>query len=239
MPDVSKIPIAVIAMTAALTAGPLRAAVPESAPPEDPLLASLIEEALAKNPEVVSAQEAVAAARSRPDQARSLPNPMLSVAYTNDGWSFSLGTQDMTTLAFIWGQDLPYPGKRRLRGDILVREAEQVEQQLERVKLGVAARVKRAYYGLVLSRDRLGLIREQKEIWKQIEGVARARYAVGQGAQQDVLRVQVEVTRVEQLRAEQEAEAEIRRAELNGLLDREQNASLPTSASLADRKSVV
>ena len=58
--------------------------------------------------------------------------------------------------------------------------------------------MKRAYYGLLLSRELLALIREQEEIWRQIEGVARARYAVGQGAQQDVLRVQVEVTRVEQ-----------------------------------------
>ena len=131
---------------------------------------------------------------------------MLSVVYTNDGWSPSLGTQDMTTLAFMGSQELPWPGKRRLRGDVAVLEADAVEQQLERVRLGVAADVKRAYYGLVLSRELLELVREQEQLWKQIEGVARARYAVGQGAQPDVLRVQIEVTRVEQLRTEQEAE---------------------------------
>jgi outer membrane protein TolC len=206
-----------------------------SPPPEDPLLASLIEEALARNPDVVGAREAVTAAQNRPAQARSLPNPMLSVAYTNDGWSPSLGAEDMTTLAFMWEQDLPYPGKRRLRGDIREREAQQVEQQLERARLGVAAGVKRAYYGLILSRELLDLVREQEEIWKQIEGVARARYVVGQGAQQDVLRVQIEVTRIEQLRAEQEAEVEIRRAELNRLLDRPAASPLETGARLAIR----
>jgi len=40
--------------------------------------------------------------------------------------------------------------------------------------------------------------------------VARARYAVGQGAQPDVLRVQTEVTRIEQRVIEQAAEAEVR-----------------------------
>ena len=80
--------------------------------------------------------------------------------------------------------------------------------------------MKRAYCGLVLSRELLDLVREQEQLWKQIEGVARARYAVGQGAQQDVLRVQVEVTRVEQLRAEQQAEARSALAELNRLLGR-------------------
>lgn len=187
----AKSSVGVIVLMSALYAGSLQAAAPPPAAPEDPLLASLIEEALAKNPEVVAAQEAVVAARSRPPQARSLPNPMLSLAYTNDGWSPTLGTRDMTTLAFMWGQDLPYPGKRGLRGDIAEREAEQVGQQLERVKLSVAARLKRAYSGLALGRDLLDLIREQEENWKQIEGVARARYVVGQGAQQDVLRVQI------------------------------------------------
>jgi outer membrane protein, heavy metal efflux system len=132
-------------------------------------------------------------------------------------------------------QELPYPGKRGLRGDIASREAAQVEQQAERVGRGITAAIKRAYYGLLLSRNLLELIGDQEENWKQIEGVARARYAVGQGAQQDVLRVQVEVTRIEQLQVEQEAEAEIRLAEINRVLARPPNASLETSARLALR----
>ena len=199
---------------------------------DDPVLGALVEEALSRNPDVLGAQEAVRAARNRPAQARSLANPMLSAEYTNDGWRPTLGTMDMTTLAFMGSQDLPYPGKRRLRGEIAEREADQVEQQLQRVRLGVEARVKRAYYGLVLTRDLLELVREQEEIWKQIEGVARARYVVGQGAQQDVLRVQIEVTRIEQLRTEQQAEAEIRLAELNRLLDRPAVAPLETPTRL-------
>jgi outer membrane protein, heavy metal efflux system len=106
---------------------------------------------------------------------------------------------------------------------------------VERTKLSLAAAVKRAYYGLLLARDRLDLIREQEEIWKQIESVTRARYSVGQGAQQDVLRVQIEVTRIEQLRAEQAAEAEIRVAELNRLLSRPATSPLETPGHLALR----
>jgi outer membrane protein, heavy metal efflux system len=199
---------------------------------EDPALAALIEEALSKNPDVAAARQAVAAAARRPVQARSLPNPMLSTEYTNDGWSPSLGTQEMTTLGLMASPELPYPGKR---GDIASREAGQVAQQAERVGRRIAAAVKRGYYGLVLSRHLLDLINDREEVWKQIEGVARARYAVGQGVQQDVLRVQVEVTRVEQLRAEQDAEAAIRLAELNRLLDRAPTAPLETSARLALR----
>lgn len=204
-------------------------------PVDDPILASLIDEALSKNPDVAAAREASTAAGQRPAQARSLPNPMLAVGYTNDGWSPSLGTNDMTTLGLMASQELPFPGKRSLRGEIASREAEQVEQQTDRVGRGIAAAVKRAYYGLLLSRNLLELISEQQENWQQIEGVTRARYSVGQGAQQDVLRVQVEVIRIEQLQAEQEAEAGIRLAELNRLLARAPDAMLETSARLALR----
>ena len=200
---------------------------------DDPLLSRLIEEALEKNPSVIAVQEAAAAARFRPPQAGSLPNPMFVTEYTNDGLSPSLGSQDMTTLAFMWGQELPYAGKRGLRADALARAADQADQQLERVKLSVAAAVKRAYYDLLLSRDLLGLIGEQQEIWRQTEGVVRARYAVGRGAQPDVLRAQVEVVRIERLLVEQEAEAEIRVAQLNQLLDRPAGTPLATGARLA------
>jgi outer membrane protein, heavy metal efflux system len=220
-----------VVLAGVFAAGPPGAR-PAGAAGEDPQVAALIEEAMAKNPDIRGAEEAVRAARNRPAQARSLPNPMLSAGYTNDGWRPTLGTQEMTTLAFMGAQDLPYPGKRRLRSEIAEREADQVAQQLERARLSVAARVKRAYYGLVLGRDLLELIKEQEEVWKQIEGVARARYVVGQGAQQDVLRAQIEVTRIEQARAEQAAEAEIRVAELNRLLNRPATSPLEASTPL-------
>jgi outer membrane protein TolC len=201
-------------------------------PPEDPVLAALVAEALERNPDLLAAEEGLSAARERVAQASALPDPTLSIGYTNDGWSPSLGGREMTTLAVMASQDLPYPGKRGLKGDVASRETGQVEQQVARVRLRIAADVKRAYYGLLLARQLLGITREQRDLWREIEGVVRARYAVGQGAQPDVLRIQVEITRVEQNAAEQTAEAEIRRAELNRLLARPPNAPLDTSTSL-------
>jgi len=228
-------PIVAAVVPLALAAATARGQAGWPMPVEDPVLGSLIEEALSKNPDVVAAREAALAADQRPAQARSLPNPMFSTVYTNDGWSPSLGTEDMTTLAFMGSQELPFWGKRGLRGDIASREAGQVGYQTERVRRGLTAAVKRAYYGLVLSRHLLELVHDQEDILTQIEGVARARYSVGQGAQQDVLRVQVEVSRIEGLRAEQEGEAEVRLAELNRLLARPAEAQLETTARLTLR----
>jgi outer membrane protein, heavy metal efflux system len=215
-----------------LVLSPSRAAARDEAPDEDPLLVSLVREGLARNPDILAAEEAAAAARERPAQVRALPDPQISLNYTNDGWSPTLGERDMTNLSFMASQMLPVAGKRRLRGQIADREAAAAVLVAERVRLGVAAATRRAYWGLVLARDLLALVGEQEEVWRQTEGVARARYAVGQGAQPDVLRAQVERTRVELVRAEQSAEITIRVAELNRLVGRPGDAALPTTAHL-------
>lgn len=204
-------------------------------PSGDPVLDALVAEALQKNPELLALADTALAARARPEQAQALADPMLTTTYTNDGWAPSLGSRDMTTLAFMVSQELPFSGKRRLRRELSIRDAAAVEPQLARSRRALVAAVTRAYHGLVLSRELLALAGEQEQLWKQIEGTVRARYAVGQGAQPDVLRVLTEVTRVEQLRTLQLAEARIREAELNRLLDRPPATAVETGARLALR----
>lgn len=208
-----------------LVAGPLGGSV------EDPLLAGLLTEAGERNPDIQAAQDAVAAARERPAQARALPDPSVGVVFTNEGWSPNLGTMPDSSLEVMVAQDLPYPGKRRLRGRVAELEAVEVEQRLARTRLSVTAAVRRAYYGLLAARTLRLITTEQAALWEQMEGVARARYGVGQGTQQDVLRTQVEVTRVQQLAASQESEMAIRLAELNRLLARPPEAPLDTTAA--------
>lgn len=200
---------------------------------EDPVLSSLIEEALVRNPDLLAFREAVAAARTRPDQARALPETGFSVLYTNDGGAISLGEREMTTLAFMASQTLPWPGKRPNRATQAALSADQAAQREERARLSTIASVKRTYHGLVLARQILALVNERGDIWRELEGVTRARYAVGQGVQQDVLRVQVEVTRVEQQQAEQQVQIEALLAELNRLRDRELETPVETATGIA------
>ena len=48
-------------------------------------LPSLVEEALRNNREILAAQKRYEAARQRPSQASSLPDPTVSVGYTSNG----------------------------------------------------------------------------------------------------------------------------------------------------------
>jgi outer membrane protein TolC len=141
----------------------------------------------------------------------------------------------MTNLGFMASQTLPWPGKRDLRERIATQDAVAPAERLERQRLAVAAGVRRAFWSLVLAEESLRVLREQEEVWKEAEGVARARYAVGQGAQQDVLRAKVEITRFEQLRVEQEAAIEARLAELSRLVGREVTRDAAAGARLVLR----
>jgi outer membrane protein TolC len=205
---------------AVLSAGPSLAQEAARQGPE-PILDALVAEALVQNPDVRSLQETLEAARQRPEQAKVLPDPMVSALYVNDGWSPSLGERAMTTLGVMGTQTFPWPGKRGLREKVAGQDTVVTGERLERQRLGLAAGVRRAFWDLVLGEESLRLLGEQEEVWKEAEAVVRARYAVGQGAQQDVLRAQVEITRFEQLRAEQAAEIEAREAELSRLVGRE------------------
>lgn len=206
-----------------------------SAPPDDPVLQTLIDEALARHPGIQAVHSTIAAAGTRAEQARAYPNSMVSTTFTNDGWVPSLGSMPMTTLGFMVSQELPYSGKRDLRASLATAEARQLEPSMTRVRLSIEASVKRAYYALLLARELQTLIDEQRIVWRQVESVVRTRYAIGQGAQPDVLRAQTELARVEQRAIEQATEVRVRLAELNQLRARPLDTPIVTALRLSLR----
>jgi len=200
---------------------------------DDAILQALIAEALERSPDLHVAQSMISAAQASTARARALPDPTVSIAYTNDGWAPSLGSMPMTTLGFMVSQALPYSGKRDLRANLATSQARELEPLLARARLSIEAAVRRASAGLLLARELQALTAGQRELWRQIEVVARARYAVGQGALPDVLRIQTEVTRVEQRAIEQAAEAEVNLARINRLLARPLDTPLETTGRLS------
>ncbi len=214
-----------------LAAGAVCSAGPPPASPE-----ALVAEALEHNPDLLALQESLGAARARPEQASALPDPVVSVLYVNDGWSPSLGEMPMTTLGLMGSQALPWPGKRDLRRRIAAQDTAVSAERLERQRLAVAAAVRRAFWDVVLAEESLVRLRELERVFSEAEGVARARYAVGQGVQQDVLRAQVEITRFEPLRAGQEAAVEVGLAELSRLVGRDVTRDATAGARLELRR---
>jgi outer membrane protein TolC len=215
-------------------ASPTSAAAARAVSP-DPVLDELVAEALRNNPDVVGAERSAEAAQQKIRPAGTLPDPFLSLNYQNDGWSPSLGESDMTWLAPVFSQPLPWPGKLRLAGKIAEDQAREIEHEVAgRARLAVEARVRRFYYDWSLSNRLLTLLEERVATWRQIEVVVRERYATGLAVQQDLLRAQAEVLKLDEERADEEARLRSRAAELNRAVGRPQDAALEGKGSLPE-----
>jgi outer membrane protein TolC len=233
--------VAAMAMFAAFTAAAESpAAASTRAALHDPQLDALVAEALATHPDVAQAKSLVLAAQARIQPAGALADPFLSTTYQVDGTNFALGSMEDTWLGFMYSQPLPWPGKRGLEKQAAESDAKALKAGLVgRTALSIEANVRRAYYDLLLARAILQLIEERRSSWQQIEGVVRERYTVGLGAQQDVLRAQVEVLRIDEAVAAQQAIVASRVAELNRLTGRPQDMPLETTQTLVLREGVL
>jgi cobalt-zinc-cadmium efflux system outer membrane protein len=154
-------------------------------------LQAAIEEALARNPELLAARRAWQAALRRPPQARALDDPEFSIQTWGVPLRDPVNLRRANPNIFGLRQSLPFPGKRRLKGEIAADEARIAEAQYQAKARELVAQVKKAYYDLALAEKTLRLEHEQLEVVQQMLKVAEIRYAVGQVPQQDVLRAQV------------------------------------------------
>ena len=186
-------------------------------------LAEVVAEALAKSPEIAAAERRLDAARQRPAQERSMPDPVLSAGYDAAGrpWpGAGLGSEPTANVGFMVSQELPYPGKRDLRGAIALREADAEGEQVDAVRLSVTARVKQAYYRLAYTYAAGEALARNRDLLETLVKVSETRYGVGQAAQQDVIKAQTQLT-ILQLQLERLGrERLVREAELNALLAR-------------------
>ena len=195
----------------------------EAQPPARLRLADVVAEALAKNPEIIAAQKRYDAARQRPTQERSLPDPMVSGGYSANGrpWpGAGLGTEPTSNIGFMVSQELPYPGKLNLRAAIVAREADAISQDIEAARLSVTARVKQAYYRLAYTYAVGDVLTRNRDLLDTLLKVSENRYAVGQAAQQDVIKAQTQLSILELQLERVRQERATREGGLNALLAR-------------------
>ncbi|MGH9868707.1 MAG: TolC family protein [Candidatus Polarisedimenticolia bacterium] len=169
-----------------------------AASPEPLDLASLLEQARQRNPAIAAARGRQAAAEAVPSQVEALPDPMASIAYTNESLDdITLGDSVDSFLALSWLQELPYPGKRRLAGDVARREADGAALGVSQRELEIAARVKQVYADLYRLDRTASILDESRFLLSSLLDATRARYEAGEGLLQNVLKAQTEIAVLE------------------------------------------
>ena len=196
------------------------ASVQFTAAPDSEAIDSLVARALAVSPQLRAARERLRAAEARVHPAGARPDPMLMAGIQNLPLSDPGFNEPMTMKMVGVGQALPFPGKLALRTRAAERELAAVEAELAGTELAVEEAVKGAYYDLAYLDRALEIVERNRLLLLDLLKVTEARYGVGTGGQEDVLRVRVELAR---LGEEAVAIIEQRRsalARLNAVLDR-------------------
>jgi outer membrane protein TolC len=196
-------------------------------------LEDLVREALRKNPAIQSALHGVEAQRRRVPQAKTLPDPMVGIGWAGNITPFSVQSGDPSSYrAVTASQQLLYPGKLKLRSEIASKEADAGSSDLEAVRRRVTADVKTAYFEYWFYDKALQTTLKDKDLLTKLSQIAEARYRVGKGIQQDVLRSQVEISLLLQRLTVLQQQRNTSQARLNTLLARSPEAPLPPAENI-------
>jgi outer membrane protein, heavy metal efflux system len=162
-------------------------------------LAELLAEAEKNNPRIEAARQGWQAAKQVPTQVSTLPDPQFTLQHLSVGSPRPFAGYTNSEFAYIGlgvTQDIPYPGKLRLKGEIAKRETDVSQHQVESVRRAVLAEVKSSYFQLAYFSKTLAILESDGELLRQVEQAADARYRSGMGTQQDVLQAQLQKTKL-------------------------------------------
>lgn len=189
-------------------------------------------EAIERNPEVQEARHRFEAKRARAAQAGALPDPTIQYGVVNEGRPVplqTLGAAGFSEVYVGFAQDIPFPGKRRLRERAAGDEATADEWAYVATQRRIAAEVAEAYRDLYTIQATADILERNGALVEQLARVATARYTVGHASQQDVLEAELEVTRLEAQRARLSERRTAVEARLESLLP---GSELPRAESM-------
>ncbi len=187
-------------------------------------LKSLVAEALEQNPEIIAMRRSFDMMRARIPQAKALPEPMLSYGYAGNAPipPFDIQKGDPSSARMLsFTQEVPYPGKLALKGKMANVAAEAEYWAYEQTRLNVVAEVKDAYFDLYYIHKAIETVAKNKELLEKFAKIAEASFTVGKGIQQDVLKAQVEISKLIDQLTVLEQRRQTAEARINSLLFRE------------------
>jgi len=181
-------------------------------------LSVLVEEAIENNPRIAVAKAAWEAKKARIAQVNVLDDPELGFDTWNIPSDFELG--QTRNWIFFARQKFPALGTVPLRETAARTEALRAEAAIGATVREIIAAVKIAYDELYLAHKTIEVTEEHVEILRRFEQIAQVKVSTGTVSQQDLLKVQVALARLENDLVAQAQQLNTVRARLNTLLKR-------------------
>ncbi len=205
----------------------------QGTPPSEALLAQiepsalreLAREVLARSPQVARGRHYADAVAALAPQRAALPDPVAGLTWFALPPETRVGPQ---RVGVSLSQRFPWAGKLKLSERAALWEAVASLGDLEQMRLDLITEVRRLFYELAFLREHESILRSERLTLERFEETARARYSAGAGLQQEILRIQAQITRTD----ERLLMLRERRSELGSRLNRLRD--LPASAPLPE-----
>ncbi len=199
-------------------------------------LNSLISAALAQNPDLLSARARWQMFRARIIPAASLDDPLLAIAFNNYPVDkFRDDETPMTGKVIKLSQKFPFPGKLAAKEDAARQLALWYKGVYEDQRLRLSRQVKDTWYNLYFIDKSIEITRKKAALIKDFIKLTETNYEVGRGLQQDVLKAQVEYSRLTDQLLQLSQKRQTSLARLNTLINQAPEHKLPVPAALKQR----
>jgi outer membrane protein TolC len=207
----------------------LGATIAVAADPATTALEALVQEGLTNNPEVHASQARWDMLREKALQSGRFEDPMLMFriqnALVNDPFAFD--KDPMTGKVIGISQEIPFAGKRELARRAADQEAEAERWQFEERRIELARMIKENYYRIFYVDQALPIVARNIQVLDDLIRFTETMYGVGNALQQDVLKAQVERSKMEDMQIALQQQRRSLAALLNSLLYRPAEAHLP------------
>jgi cobalt-zinc-cadmium efflux system outer membrane protein len=183
------------------------------------------------NPGLKAAFNRWKAALERIPQVRSLPDPRFTFAYFINEVETRVGPQQQKVGIM---QMFPWFGKLKLQGNAAAEAANAGKQEYDNIKLKLFYRVKNVYYEYYYVTRAISVIKENVQLLEYIESVVRTKYRTGQAAHSDLIKVQVELDKLQDWLKSTEEMVRPVTAQLNAALNRPGTEPLPLPGKIRE-----
>jgi cobalt-zinc-cadmium efflux system outer membrane protein len=158
-------------------------------------LDSLVAQALKVSPKLKMLQSKYSASESSININSNLPDPVLTLGLANlPTNSFSFTQEPMTGKIIGLSQAIPFPGKLGSTADVSEKGAEIVKQEINDAKNEIVKNISQNYYELIFVRKAIDVADENLKLLSEITKVVRTNYTVAKASQQNLFKVELEIT---------------------------------------------
>ncbi len=192
--------------------------------PEQPGVEDYVQSALERHPSILAAEQRVLRLRERIAQVTSLDDPMFTLSPVGEMAETAAGQVGLMTGL---SQRLPFPGKLEARGRIAQQEVAIAQQDLQRVRLGVTADTRRAYWNLYYAVRAIDATERSRSLLGLVRDAVGAKIRAGGASQEAAGRLSVELGNLEAELITLQQHRTSAAAMLNTQLDRPVDAPIP------------